>query len=404
MEFNPFIYLGIIFFAAFLTREFTKKIRIPEVTGYVLVGVVMGVSLLRILGPSILEHLSAVSTVALGIISFIIGVELRLDIIRKLGKSILMIVIFECFAAFALVYFVLLELFPEDPYLALLLGSVASATAPAATVAVIKQYKAKGDLTSTIMAVVGIDDAVALIIYVFASGIVKAGLTGATTQFLPIFGKTLLSIGESLLLGWAAARMLRLFVGSSRDNDSIQLMIAAAVMALLGISELLGNSELLAIMAFGSILVNTAPTLTRRGSPIVENFSPLFLAAFFLLGGAHLDVRVLGQVGIMGLVYFGARSAGKIGGAFLGAFIGRAPKKIRKFIGLTLLPQVGVALALALSINKEFTKPEYGAVGLQIAHYIINILLFTTIITEIIGPLLTRFALQKAGETGDRGK
>jgi Kef-type K+ transport system membrane component KefB len=106
----------------------------------------------------------------------------------------------------------------------------------------------------------------------------------------------------------------------------------------------------------------------------------------------------------MGLVYFGARSAGKIGGAFLGAFIGRAPKKIRKFIGLTLLPQVGVALALALSINKEFTKPEYGAVGLQIAHYIINILLFTTIITEIIGPLLTRFALQKAGETGDRGK
>lgn len=404
MEFNPFIYLGIIFFAAFLTREFTKKIRIPEVTGYVLIGVVLGVSLLHILGPSVLEHLSAVSTVALGIIAFIIGIELRLDVIKKLGKSILLIVIFECFSAFALVYFVLLTLFPDSPQMALLLGSVASATAPAATVAVIKQYRAKGDLTSTIMAVVGIDDAMALIIYVFASGIVKAGLTGESTEIIEILAKTLFSIVESLALGWVAARLLRLFAGFSRDNDSIQLMIAAAVLALLGVSELLGNSELLAVMAFGSILVNTAPTLTRRGTPIIENFSPLFLAAFFLLGGAHLDVRVLGQIGLMGIVYFAARSVGKIGGASLGAFLGRAPKKIRKFIGLTLLPQVGVALALALSINKEFTRPEYGPTGMRMAHYIINILLFTTIITEVIGPLLTRFALRKAGEAEKSGK
>lgn len=136
---------------------------------------------------------------------------------------------------------------------------------------------------------------------------------------------------------------------------------------------------------------------------MVENYSPLFLAAFFLLGGAHLDVRVLGQIGVMGLVYFAARSTGKIGGAALGATIGRAPRKIRKFIGFTLLPQVGVALALALSINKEFTKPIYGHQGAEMAHHIINILLFTTIITEIIGPLLTRFALKKSGEAQEQG-
>jgi len=180
------------------------------------------------------------------------------------------------------------------------------------------------------------------------------------------------------------------------------LLIAAALMAILGISEKLGNSELLAVMAFGSILVNTSPTLAKRGTAVVENFSPLFLAAFFLLGGAHLDVRVLGQIGIIGLVYFAARSTGKIGGAALGATIGGAPKQVRTWIGFTLLPQVGVALALALSINKEFTQPMYGSAGAEMAHYIINILLFTTIITEIVGPLLTRFALKKSGEAREQ--
>jgi len=404
MEMSPFIYLSIIFLAAFLTKGITGKIRIPEVTGYVLIGVLMGVSLLHILGPVVLDHLSAISTVALGIIAFIIGVELRLDILRKLGKSILTIVFFECFAAFTVVYLLLLRFFPDNPYMALLLGSVASATAPAATVAVIKQYRAKGELTSTIMAVVGIDDAMALIIYVFASGVVKAGLTGSDAQVGMIIARTLLSIAESLFLGWLTAWLFRRFLGRSRNTEAIQLLLAAAIMGLLGISELLGVSELLAVMTFGSILVNTAPSLAKRGISIMENFSPLFLTAFFLLGGAHLDVRVLGQIGIMGLLYFAARSTGKICGATLGAFVGRAPKKVRKFIGLTLLPQVGVALALALSINKEFTQPVYGPRGTEMAHLIINILLFTTVITELIGPVLTRFALRKAGEIQPRAQ
>jgi len=398
MEASPFIYLAIIFFAAFLSKKITRLIHIPEVTGYVLIGVVMGVSLLHILGPSVLESLSAVSTIALGLIAFIIGVELRLDIIKKLGKSILLIVLLECSSAFAVVYFVLSYFFPQYPYMALLLGSVASATAPAATVAVIKQYRAKGDLTSTIMAVVGIDDAMALIIYVFASGIAKAGLTGEETHMGLIIGRTLLSIAESVTLGLLAAWIFKFLLGRSRDNEFILLLMAAIILALLGISDLLGNSELLAVMAFGSIVVNIAPSLAKRGTLIIENYSPLFLAAFFLLGGAHLDIRALKQVGIMGLFYFAARTTGKIGGGSLGGILGRAPKKVRRYIGFTLLPQVGVALALALSINKEFTQPIYGAQGAGMAHYIINILLFTTIVTEIVGPLLTRLALKKAGE------
>jgi Kef-type K+ transport system membrane component KefB len=151
-------------------------------------------------------------------------------------------------------------------------------------------------------------------------------------------------------------------------------------------------------MVFASIVVNTSPTLAKRSASIVDNFSPIFLVAFFILGGAHLDVRLIAEIGLLGLLYFALRSSGKIGGATLGALVGRAPKKIRWRIGFTLLPQVGVALALALSINQEFTREIYGARGAEIAHYIINILLFTTIITEIVGPILTRFNLRRAGE------
>jgi Kef-type K+ transport system membrane component KefB len=139
--------------------------------------------------------------------------------------------------------------------------------------------------------------------------------------------------------------------------------------------------------------------LSKKSENIVSSFSPIFLVAFFVLGGAHLDVALIGQIGLLGLFYFFARSIGKIGGATLGAYIGKAPKQTRNLIGFALLPQVGVALALALAINKKFNMPQFGENGANLASTIINVLLFTTIITEIIGPLLTRFALKKAGET-----
>ncbi len=398
MEIPVFLYLGLIFLAALVAKRVTEQFKIPEVTGYVLAGVALGVSLFGILDDVVVEDLSALSTVALGIIAFIIGVELRLDVIKKLGKSVLLIVIFECLGAFAIVYAVLMLVFPGNPNLSLLLASVASATAPAATIAVIKQYKAKGPLTSTIIAVVGIDDAMALIIYVFASSIVKAQLTGGEAHFAVIIGSTLLSIAKSLGLGIVSAWLFKLILMRLRGNEYVLLFLAAVIMALLGLSEMLGVSELLSIMTFGCVLVNISPAMAKKGTINIENYSPVFLAAFFILGGAHLNLRLLSQIGVMGLIYFAARAVGKMGGASLGAILGKAQPQVKKFIGFTLLPQVGVALALALSISKEFTKPVYGAAGAEMATTIINILLFTTIITEIIGPLLTRFALQRAGE------
>ncbi len=399
MEFHVFLYLAAIFGAGYVIKYITSALKIPEVTGYVLLGVILGNSVVHLLSTPILDSLSPVSSIALGLISFMIGIELKLDVIKKLGKSILFIVTFESMGAFAVVSLGLFFIFKVNLNTSLLLGAVASATAPAATVAVIKQYRAKGELTSTILAVVGIDDAAALIIYVFIESFVGSNLLGSSVSIFSMFASAFLSIFMALGIGVGCAFLYGLILRKTRNNDWIMLLLAAFLFALLGVCELLGISELLSIMAFGMTIVNTSPTLSKKSEGIISNFSPIFLVAFFVLGGAHLDLSSIRTIGLLGLFYFAMRSIGKMGGATLGAILGKAPKKIRSLIGFSLLPQVGVALALALAINKKFGSGQYGDVGLQLASTIINVLLFTTIITEIVGPLLTRYALHKAGET-----
>ena len=399
MEFHVFLYLAAIFGAGYVIKYITSALKIPEVTGYVLLGVILGNSVVHLLSTPILDSLSPVSSIALGLISFMIGIELKLDVIKKLGKSILFIVTFESMGAFAVVSLGLYFIFKVNLNTSLLLGAVASATAPAATVAVIKQYRAKGELTSTILAVVGIDDAAALIIYVFIESFVGSNLLGSSVSIFSMFASAFLSIFMALGIGVGCAFLYGLILRKTRNNDWIMLLLAAFLFALLGVCELLSISELLSIMAFGMTIVNTSPTLSKKSEGIISNFSPIFLVAFFVLGGAHLDLSSIRTIGLLGLFYFAMRSIGKMGGATLGAILGKAPKKIRSLIGFSLLPQVGVALALALAINKKFGSGQYGDVGLQLASTIINVLLFTTIITEIVGPLLTRYALHKAGET-----
>jgi Kef-type K+ transport system membrane component KefB len=402
MEFHLFLYLAAIFAAGYGSKVLTSALKIPEVTGYVLLGVLLGGSLVNLLSPEVLDILAPLSSIALALIAFMIGIELKIDVIKRLGRSIITIVTFECIGAFLVVFFGLFYVFKTNLNTALLLGSVASATAPAATVAVIKQYKAKGVLTSTILAVVGIDDAFALIIYVFVESFVSSNLLGSSLEMGPMIASALLSVAIALGLGAVSGVLYILLLRGRRNNDWVMLLLAAFLFLLLGVCELLGVSELLSIMAFGMTIVNSSAVLSKKSETVVSSFSPVFLVAFFILGGAHLDVSLITQIGMLGLFYFAARSIGKVGGATLGALVGRAPKKVRFLIGFSLLPQVGVALALALAINKTFSAPAFGETGQQLASIIINVLLFTTIITEVVGPLLTRLALRKAGETNEQ--
>jgi len=402
MQANIFVYIGAVLALALAVKRLTQRLRVPEVTGYVLLGIVLGTSVLRILNEPVLVRSSPLSTVALGIIAFMIGIELRLDVMRRLGRAIFFIVVLEVLMAFSVTWAAVYAVTGGDTALSLLLAAVASATAPAATVAVIQQYRAKGTLTSTILAVVGLDDAVALTLYVFVSSFVGARLAGEELHVALVGLRALGSVGISVGLGVVTAVIFHYTLHRYRENEWIGVGIAAAILLLIGLSELTGASELLSIMMFAAGIANRSRTLGRRSMDVLRTSSPVFLAAFFVFGGAHLDVGSVPTVGILGLVYFAARGLGKVGGASLGALIGGAPKGIRSRVGLALLPQVGVALALALSVQQDFARPEFGDRGVELATVVINVLLLTTVLTEIVGPILTRRVLLASGET-DRG-
>ncbi len=398
MELTTLFYLGLAVLVSFFVKLLFSKLKLPEVTGYVLAGIILGTSLLHIFNSNILEHLEPISSVALGFIAFIIGIELKFSTIQKLGKSIVAIVILESFGAFILVFATMMFAFKGNLPYALILGAVAAATAPAATIAVMRQYKARGPLSSTIVAVVGIDDAVALIIYVFASSFTVAILGKEQLNVLGIIGSALLSVLLALLMGGIAALVFLLILKKIKSNDLIAPLLVAFILILLGLSDTFHLSELLSIMSFGSLVANLSPTLAAKSEDIVQTYAPLFLASFFIFGGAHLDITLITQIGILGILFFVSRGLGKIGGASLGASLGKASPVVKKYIGFALLPQVGVALALALSVKKTFDNSKFGAPGHELAIIVINILLLTTIFTEIIGPLLTRHVLTKAGE------
>lgn len=399
MHANIFVYIGAVLALALGIKRLTQRLRIPEVTGYVLLGIVLGTSVLQLLNESVLTRSEPLSSVALGIIAFMIGIELRVDVLRRIGKAMFFIVVLEVVMAFALTWAAVFVFTDGNSALSLLLAAVASATAPAATVAVIQQYRAQGTLTSTILAVVGLDDAVALTLYVFVSSFVSADLTGTELHVVQVAFQAIASVGISLALGVVTALAFHLSLHRYRENEWIGVGIAAAILLLIGLSEATGSSELLSIMVFAAFIANKSRALSRRSMDVLRTSSPIFLAAFFVFGGAHLDVTSIATVGLLGLVYFLARALGKVGGASLGALLGGAPKGIRGRVGFALLPQVGVALALALSIKKDFTGPRFGATGDELATTVINVLLLTTVLTEIVGPLLTRRVLRASGET-----
>jgi len=371
---------------------------IPIVTGYVLIGVILGASLLKIFHSDMLSKVEIINDMTLGIIGFTIGTELRKDVFQKMGRSIFWIATMEAFLAFILVSGTMAIIWPAKIYQAIILGAVASATAPAATVYVIQQYKAKGPLSSTILAVVGVDDAFALIIFVFAAVISKQMLRAEQVHFLQIVLRPLIEIGLSLALGFGLGWIFSKIFGKIRFPDELLLGLAMFLLFILGLAKLFHLSGLLASMVFGGVVSNINPILTHRSSTIVENVSPLLFAFFFIFAGAHLDITLIPQIGMLGLIYLLARTVGKIGGASLGALIGKASKTVRKYIGVALIPQVGVALALAIMVKQEFAVEAFGEKGRMMASIVINVLLFTTIFTEIVGPLLTKRALMKAGE------
>jgi len=397
---NVLLTIGIAIILGFTGGKLAKQLKIPMVTGWVIMGVIFGGSILGVFREDILQKVDIISDLALGIIAFSIGGELTVSNLKRLGKSIAVIVICESTGAFLFVS-IITFLISRQLYTALILGAVASATAPAATVMVINEVKAKGDLTTTIISVVAIDDAMALIIYAFASSFAKIFISsGATITLGAVFINPIKEILGALFIGFIIGLLISLLGRWMRSRSDFFTLVVGAILLSLGLSSHFHLSALLTNMALGMTVANFAPRSSRSISNTWQIVTPFLYIAFFCLAGAHLNIKLLPQIGLIGLAYTGARMAGKICGASLGAKLSRAPQVVQKYIGFSLFSQVGVALALAIVVGRDFGG--YGAAGKYLAVMVINILLFTTVITEIVGPYLTRWALIRSGEARER--
>ena len=395
--------IGSVLFVGYYVRMLMNRLKIPDVTGYVILGVISGALVFRRI-DGLLDSMEIVSDLALAIIAFIVGRELNKDVILKLGKPIIFIAFFEAFGAFLLVFCGLYFTGWLPLHSSLIFGAIASATAPAATVFVIHQYKSQGPLTSTILAVVGIDDAIALIIYVFAAAVAKSTFKGGgfsmSVMIFPV-----VTVLLSLITGAVFGYLFCLIFKNARSREQMAMGFTAIISLILGLTEYLHFSELLAIMTFSAFVTNFSPTLARRSNEVLEQYSPIFMPLFFIFAGAHLDIMRVGSVALLCLWYTLLRASGKILGSSFGALLGNAPAVVKKYIGMGLIPQIGVAVALALSVKKEFGDPTgpFGKDGAAMSALVINVLLCSTVITEIVGPIMTKFALMKSGEASSLG-
>jgi Kef-type K+ transport system membrane component KefB len=407
-----FTLVGGMLIVCFYMGKLVKRTALPSLIGYMFIGALFGPSFkrfgLELFTEQVLHSLSFVTQIALGFVAFSIGCELSMKSLKRMGSGIVWIIFSESFMAFIVVT-ALIYVCTRDLPMALVFGSMAPASAPAGTVAIIQEYRAKGSLTRALYAVVGFDDGLAIIIFGFAAALAKSLLQAEAPDhvsegFLQMLKaptvEILLSIVVGTVLGFIMAQLVR-FIRNSRD----MLVIVFGMITLgTGLSMQWHLSLILTNMVIGFFLINTRreALVHKVTAPLLE-IMPLIFVLFFCLAGAHLQLSALPGLGLVGLVYILGRSVGLIGGARLGAVFGHAEEKIKKYIGLGILSQAGVAIGLALIVNAEFA--ELGSVnaegithGALIGTKVITTITATCIVFEIIGPVLAKYALGKAGE------
>ncbi len=391
--------IGIILIMGQVGARLLRLIKIPQVVGFILMGVLLGKSALNLVKP---ETLSAVTGLALGLIGFTIGSQLRYAQLRKMGRSILMISFFEAFGAFLLVALSVWAL-TGHLFQGLVFGALASATAPAATVDVLEEYRCKGVFTTTLLAVVGIDDGIALLIFGFAVPFSKVLFSPEAVSGIGAYLiEPLVELGGSafvgIVLGFVFARILKWF---SLRADMLSVSLALVLIAS-GLAQQFHLSLIMTNMIMGITIGNLSPRGTRRIAETISNFTPPIYILFFALVGARLDVRLLPVMGVLGVIYILARAAGKFGGAYLGATLAGSPDSVRKYMGLALFSQAGVAIGLAIAASTDFATT--GSEGAAFGTLVINTITATTFVVQMVGPSFTRIAVFKAGEAREIGR
>ncbi len=406
---NLALLFGLVILGGAFGARLFQKLHIPQVVGCIIVGIILG-DVLNVITPERIDKLRPFTMFALGVIGFMIGSELQGDVFKKYGKQFFIILFSQGIGAFLLVaigtsvvvWFTLPSMLKSiavadrlyiSTAIGLVFGAIASATAPAATANVLWEYKTRGPLTAAILAIVALDDALALLLYRGAATGAKALMgTGRDS----VLATTFILLGEiigAIGLGFLAGVMLYFLLKFVRAEDKILEFALASLLLVVGISMIPRIDPILPAMVLGITVANLMPRESRGTFKLVEKFSPPIYISFFVLAGAHMEFGKLGfWMVIMIVVYTLFRAAGKMTGSWFGARFSTAPAVVRRYLGLCLLPQAGVAIGLAILASQQFTS--------DLGHTIIMVVMTATFVTEIVGPMLVKLGVKKAGEVG----
>lgn len=389
-----------MFFGSFGGRIF-QRLKIPQVVGYIVIGIILGVSGLLVLGKDTVAALSPISTASLSLIGFLVGAELKIDVIKKYGKQFVGILIGESITPFFVVgiltgavTFIFTRSTAEAISFALILGAICAATAPAATTDVLKEYRTKGPLTTTILGIVAMDDAMALILYAVAATISAPLLGGHSVSLAAQLGAIAYDILGSVLLGLIFGLILDLILKNIMNNDARVLGFSLGTLFLCtGLCDALSLDNILSAMFIGFFMTNFAHPKTNAMFRLVEKFTPPIYVLFFVTVGAKLNIWIVTPfIAVIALLYVGGRTLGKTIGSRLGARLTGAPASVRKYLPFCLLSQAGVAIGLSIAAGNDF--PD--SIGPQI----MLIITATTFIVQILGPICVKYGVTKAGEVG----
>lgn len=376
--------VGIIILLGLLGGKICHRCMIPRVTGYMLVGLAFGPSVIGLISSQTLENVRIINDIALGLILFAIGGEIELAHLRAMGRKVIIIALAESFTAFILVCLIS-YLFSKDWGIGLLLGAISMATAPGVTLLVIREYRARGELTDTLLAVVAINNVLCLVFFrfVFAFYSLVQGEPAWHVTF-DIFKELIVSI----IIGGVIAAVITYWEQKIEDLSELLMVIIGGLLLGIGLSKTIGISYLMVCLIIGAI-TNNMSMMHRLIYAEMRQIEMPFYIAFFVLSGASLELYQLGHLGLLGLAYLIIRPAGKYLGSYLAGRKYGAGKVVHQNLGLALLPQAGVAIGLVLIVSDS--HPEMGG--------IIGTVIFSSVIVyEGIGPFLTKFAIARAGE------
>lgn len=377
--------LAVILFAGFLVTRLTNLFKLPKVSGYILAGVLIGPGTLGLAPGSLTEHLGFVNDVALAFIAFSAGKYFKKKVLQEAGLKVIWITVCEALTAGLLVTLVMRFCFGLHMDFALILGAIATATAPASTLMTIQQYHAKGEFVNTLLQVVALDDVVCLMAYSVVITIVNARQSGAV-HVLDVALPILLNL-LSLLLGFVCGILLEKLITPGRSRDNRLILVLVMLLGISGICSFFDISPLLACMVMGATYINV--TRDKKLYRQIQNFTPPIMSLFFVTSGMSLDLGAIRTVGIIGLAYFFVRIVGKYAGAFFSCKIAGKSPELQKYLGLALIPQAGVAIGLAFLGERQLPA--------GMGNLLLTIILSSSVLYELAGPPAAQKALQLAG-------